>query len=48
MPTHEVYAQAYFAAGVSTYSSAIFNSSEHRRYQGCQVAVIIRRFHDKI
>lgn len=25
MPTHEVYAQAYFAAGVTTYSSAIFN-----------------------
>ena len=25
MPTHEVYAQAYFAAGVTTYSSAVFN-----------------------
>ncbi|TBN14887.1 5-dehydro-4-deoxyglucarate dehydratase [Agrobacterium cavarae] len=25
MPTHEVYAQGYFAAGVTTYSSAIFN-----------------------
>jgi len=34
MPAQEVYAQAYFAAGVSTYSSAIFNSSEYRRYQG--------------
>lgn len=25
MPTHELYAEAYFAAGVTTYSSAIFN-----------------------
>ncbi|OCJ06952.1 5-dehydro-4-deoxyglucarate dehydratase [Rhizobium sp. AC27/96] len=25
MPTHEVYAQAYFGAGVTTYSSAVFN-----------------------
>jgi 5-dehydro-4-deoxyglucarate dehydratase len=25
MPTHEVFAQAYFAAGVTTYSSAVFN-----------------------
>ena len=25
MPTHELYAQAYFAAGVTTYSSAVFN-----------------------
>lgn len=25
MPTHEVYAQAYFSAGVTTYSSAVFN-----------------------
>ncbi|WP_342364383.1 5-dehydro-4-deoxyglucarate dehydratase [Terrarubrum flagellatum] len=25
MPTHEAYAQAYFAAGVTTYSSAVFN-----------------------
>ncbi len=25
MPTHELYAEAYFAAGVSTYSSAVFN-----------------------
>jgi 5-dehydro-4-deoxyglucarate dehydratase len=25
MPTHELYAQAYFSAGVSTYSSAVFN-----------------------
>ncbi len=25
MPTHEVYAQAFFAAGVTTYSSAVFN-----------------------
>lgn len=25
MPTHEVYAQSYFAAGVTTYSSAVFN-----------------------
>ncbi|MGV1791381.1 5-dehydro-4-deoxyglucarate dehydratase [Rhizobium sp. A37_96] len=25
MPIHEVYAQAYFAAGVTTYSSAVFN-----------------------
>ncbi|UYO01459.1 MAG: 5-dehydro-4-deoxyglucarate dehydratase [Devosia sp.] len=25
MPTHELYAQAYFSAGVTTYSSAVFN-----------------------
>lgn len=25
MPTHEVYASAYFAAGVTTYSSAVYN-----------------------
>ncbi len=25
MPTHELYAQAYFSAGVNTYSSAVFN-----------------------
>lgn len=25
MPTHEMYAEAYYAAGVSTYSSAVFN-----------------------
>ncbi|EIM26354.1 5-dehydro-4-deoxyglucarate dehydratase [Microvirga lotononidis] len=25
MPTHEAYAQAYYAAGVTTYSSAVFN-----------------------
>ncbi|WP_337270464.1 5-dehydro-4-deoxyglucarate dehydratase [Oryzifoliimicrobium ureilyticus] len=36
MPTHEVYAQAYFAAGVTTYSSAVFNfvpSLAQRFYQ---------------
>lgn len=29
MPTHELYAEAYNAAGVSTYSSAIFNFAPH-------------------